>query len=135
VKWYKFFVDASAFLAYLRDEQGADIVENALINGCYISIINWLEVLSKIVDLGENPEEIIQKLKNEGILGNILRIIDCNEEDAITIALLRALTKSAGLSLGDRACLALGKRLNIPVLTADKIWSSLSVGVAITVIR
>jgi PIN domain nuclease of toxin-antitoxin system len=131
----KFVIDASAFLAYLRDEQGADIVENALINGCYISIINWVEVLSKIVDLGENPEEIIQKLKNEGILGNILIIIDCNEEDAITIALLRALTKSAGLSLGDRACLALGKRLNIPVLTADKIWSSLSVGVAITVIR
>ena len=48
---------------------------------------------------------------------------------------LRALIKSAGLSLGDRACLALGKRLNLPVLTADKIWTSLSIGIAITLIR
>ncbi|WP_066380945.1 PIN domain-containing protein [Anabaena sp. CA = ATCC 33047] len=131
----KFVLDASAFLAYLRDEQGADIVETALINGCYISIINWVEILSKIVDLGENPEEIIQQLRNEGLLENSLENIDCNQEDAITIAQLRPVTKRAGLSLGDRTCLALGKRLNLPVLTADKIWSSLSVGVAITVIR
>jgi ribonuclease VapC len=48
----KSVLDASAFLAYLRDEPGAEIVENTLINGCYISIINWVEVLSKIVDLG-----------------------------------------------------------------------------------
>jgi ribonuclease VapC len=41
----KYVLDASAFLAYLRDELGAEIVENALINGCYISIINWVEVL------------------------------------------------------------------------------------------
>jgi ribonuclease VapC len=47
------------FLAYLRDEAGAEIVENALIDGCYISIINWVEVLSKVVDLGESPNEII----------------------------------------------------------------------------
>ena len=41
----KFILDSSAFLAYLRDESGADLVENALIDGCYISIINWAEVL------------------------------------------------------------------------------------------
>ncbi|TRV09271.1 MAG: type II toxin-antitoxin system VapC family toxin [Microcystis wesenbergii Mw_QC_B_20070930_S4] len=46
----KSVLDAAAFLAYLRDEPGAEIVENALINGCYISIINRVEVLSKIVD-------------------------------------------------------------------------------------
>ena len=131
----KSVLDASAFLAYLRDEQGAEIVENALINGCYISIINWAEILSKIVELGEHPDEIITKFKDEGLLGNSLKIVPCTEEDAITIAQLRALTKSAGLSLGDRACLALGKRLNLPVLTADKIWTSLSIGIAITLIR
>ena len=60
-------LDASAFLAYLRDEPGAEIVENALINGCYISIINWVEVLSKIVDLGESAEEIIKRLRDEGL--------------------------------------------------------------------
>ena len=128
-------LDASAFLAYLRDETGAEIVENALIDGCYISIINWVEVLSKVVDLGESPEEIIKRLRDEGLLENSLEIIACNEEDAITIAKFRPLTKSAGLSLGDRACLALGKRLNLPVLTADKVWSSLSLGITINLIR
>jgi PIN domain nuclease of toxin-antitoxin system len=128
-------LDASAFLAYLRDETGAEIVENALIDGCYISIINWVEVLSKVVDLGESPEEIIKRLRDEGLLENSLEIIACNEEDAITIAKFRPLSKSAGLSLGDRACLALGKRLNLPVLTADKVWSSLSLGITINLIR
>jgi ribonuclease VapC len=131
----KLVLDASAFLAYLRDEPGAEIVENALIDGCYISIINWIEVLSKIVDLGESPDDIILQFKNEGLLENSLEIIACSEEDAVTIAKLRPLTKSAGLSLGDRACLALGKRLNLPVLTADKVWSSLSLGITITLIR
>ncbi|MFM6243923.1 MAG: PIN domain-containing protein [Dolichospermum sp.] len=131
----KSVLDASAFLAYLRDEPGAEVVENALINGCYISIINWVEVLSKIVDLGESPEEIIKRLRDEGLLQNSLEIIACNEEDAITIAKFRVLTKSAGLSLGDRACLALGKRLNLPVLTADKVWSNLSLGITITLVR
>lgn len=128
-------LDASAFLAYLRDETGAEIVENALIDGCYISIINWVEVLSKVVDLGESPDEIIKRLRDEGLLENSLEIIACNEEDATTIAKLRPLTKSAGLSLGDRACLALGKRLNLPVLTADKVWTSLSLGITINLIR
>jgi PIN domain nuclease of toxin-antitoxin system len=128
-------LDASAFLAYLRDETGAEIVENALIDGCYISIINWVEVLSKVVDLGESPEEIIKRLRDEGLLENSLEIIACNEEDAITIAKFRPLTKSTGLSLGDRACLALGKRLNLPVLTADKVWTSLSLGITINLIR
>ena len=131
----KSVLDASAFLAYLRDEPGAEIVENALIDGCYISIINWVEVLSKVVDLGESPEEIIKRLRDEGLLENSLEIIACNEEDAITIAKFRPLTKSAGLSLGDRACLALGKRLNLPVLTADKVWTSLSLGITINLIR
>ncbi|QEI40957.1 hypothetical protein BMF77_01539 [Dolichospermum sp. UHCC 0315A] len=74
-------------------------------------------------------------MRDEGLLENSLEIIACNEEDAITIAKLRGLTKSAGLSLGDRACLALGKRLNLPVLTADKVWSSLSLGMTINLIR
>lgn len=131
----KSVLDASALLAYLRDETRAEIVENALIDGCYISIINWVEVLSKVVDLGESPDEIIKRLRDEGLLENSLKIIACNEEDAITIAKFRPVTKSAGLSLGDRACLALGKRLNLPVLTADKVWSSLSLGITINLIR
>ena len=48
---------------------------------------------------------------------------------------LRSVTRHAGLSLGDRACLALGDRLGCPVVTADRVWASLDVGVAIVVIR
>ena len=76
----KSVLDASAFLAYLRDETGAEIVENALIDGCYISIINWVEVLSKVVDLGESPDEIIKRLRDEGLLENSLEIIACNDD-------------------------------------------------------
>ena len=73
-------LDAAAFLAYLRDEPRAEIVENALINRCYISIINWVEVWSKIVDLGESPEEVIKRLRGEGLLENSLEIIACNDD-------------------------------------------------------
>ncbi|WP_319993753.1 PIN domain-containing protein [Deinococcus aetherius] len=56
-------------------------------------------------------------------------------QDALNAARLRPLTKSAELSLGDRYCLALAQRLGVPVLTADRAWSSLSAGVPVTVIR
>jgi PIN domain nuclease of toxin-antitoxin system len=102
-------------------------------DGCSISIINWVEVLWKIVDWGESPEEIIKGLKNEIFLEKSLEI-PCIEEDAITIAKFRPLSKSVGFSLGDRACLGLGKRLNLSVLTADKFWTSLCVGITINLI-
>lgn len=130
-----FILDASALLAYLRDESGATVVENALTQGAYISIVNWAEVLSKVTELGEAPQAFAQRLKDEGILGNSLEIISLTEEDAVAIAQLRPLTRSAGLSFGDRACLALGKRLGLPVLTADRTWTSLSLGVQVQSIR
>ena len=130
-----FVLDASALLAYLRDESGATVVENALTQGAYVSIVNWAEVLSKVTELGEDPQAFAQRLKDEGLLGNSLEIISLTEEDAVTIAQLQPLTISAGLSFGDRACLALGKRLGLPVLTADRTWTSLSLGVQVQSIR
>ncbi len=130
-----FVLDASALLAYLRDEPGALVVENALTQGAYISIVNWTEVLSKVADLGEDPEALSQRLENEGILRNSLEILPLTEEDALLIAQLRPLTKSAGLSLGDRSCLALGKRLGLPVLTADRSWTTFDLGVEVRPIR
>jgi PIN domain nuclease of toxin-antitoxin system len=122
-------------LAYLRDEPGALVVENALTQGAYISIVNWTEVLSKVADFGEDPEALSQRLENEGILRNSLEILPLTEEDALLIAQLRPLTKSAGLSLGDRSCLALGKRLGLPVLTADRSWTTFDLGVEVRPIR
>ena len=130
-----FVLDASALLAYLRDESGATVVENALTQGAYVSIVNWAEVLSKVTELGEDPQAFAQRLKDEGLLGNSLEIISLTEEDAVTIAQLQPLTISAGLSFGDRACLALGKRLGLPVLKADRTWTSLSLGVQVQSIR
>jgi ribonuclease VapC len=131
----RFVLDASALLAYLQDEPGAEIVENALAQSSYISIVNWAEVLSKVADLGENPQLFARRLKDEGLLGNSREILSLTEEDAIAIAQLRPLTKSAGLSFGDRACLALGERLKLLVMTADRNWTSLNLGVQVNSIR
>lgn len=124
-------LDASAFLAYLRDEPGASVVENALTQRACISIINWAEVLSKVADVGEDPEALAHK----GLLGNNLEIIPLTEEDALLVAQLRPLTRTSGLSLGDRACLALGMRLKLPVFTADRTWASLNLAVQVQLIR
>ena len=128
-------LDASAFLAYLRDEPGALVVENALTQRACISVVNWAEVLSKVADVGEDPEALALHLKNEGLLGNSLEIIPLTEEDALVVAQLRPLTKTSGLSLGDRACLALGKRLRLPIFTADRTWASLNLAVQVQLIR
>lgn len=90
-------LDASAFLAYLRDEPGASVVENALTQRACISVVNWAEVLSKVADVGEDPEALALHLENEGLLGNSLEIIPLTEEDALVVAQLRPLTKTSGL--------------------------------------
>lgn len=130
-----FVLDASALLAYLREEPGTETVENAFVRGVYISIVNWAEVISKIAELGENPEVLIRTLENENLLGNRLQILPFTEEDALAVARLRPLTRSAGLSLGDRACIALARRLELPILTCDRTWASLSLSVVVNLIR
>lgn len=127
-------LDASAFLAYLRDEPGALIVETALANGAAMSAINWAEVLSKVAEVNM-PQTLIQEMRNQGILGQQLQIYEFSEEDALEVALLRPLTKNIGLSLGDRACLALAKRLDVNALTADRIWVQVGTDIIVQVIR
>jgi PIN domain nuclease of toxin-antitoxin system len=65
----------------------------------------------------------------------LLRVVPLNEDDSVTIARLRPLTRAHGLSLGDRACLATALRLGRPVLTADRSWANFDVGVTIRLIR
>ena len=130
-------LDASALLAYLQDEPGADLVEDALSVGCRMSAVNWAEVLSKTTDLGRGGTEIVAELTERGLLGQTLGIVPFGEEDAPGVAALRPRTRQLGLSLGDRACLALGQRLRLPVLTADGDWHQLAeeLELEITVIR
>lgn len=128
-------LDASALLAWLRNEPGALSVEAALDTGSAMSVINWAEVLSKSSDLGRDPEDVRRVLLQRGILPNSLLLWPVDEDQAFEIAQLRSKTRSSGLSLGDRACLALAHRLHIPVLTTDRDWKTLKVGVQIQLIR
>jgi len=128
-------LDASALLAFLRGEPGAELVEEALVTGTHISAVNWAEVLSKLAEAGQAPRDVAQDLENQGLLGLALIIHPLEESLAMRIAELRSLTRHKGLSLGDRACLALGSHLQFEVLTADHDWGELDLGLQIRFIR
>ncbi|MEA5549815.1 type II toxin-antitoxin system VapC family toxin [Anabaena cylindrica UHCC 0172] len=122
-------VDASAILALLNQETGSEEVLK-FIGKAAISTVNLSEVIAKLAD-AEIPEEDIRQ-----IISNLnLEVIDFNEEQALKAGMLRPNTKSIGLSFGDRACLALGIFLNQPVLTTDRLWGSISVGVEVRLLR
>ncbi|MGI0484046.1 PIN domain-containing protein [Pantanalinema rosaneae CENA516] len=130
----KVVLDASALLVYLCDEVGAEMVEEALSQGAYISALNWAEVLSKVTGLGENPAMIATRLENQGLFSQGLTIVPLTEIDALTISQIYALTKGTQLGLGERACLGLAQRLALPVLTTDRSWSNLNLNIEICLI-
>ena len=122
-------IDASALLALLNDEPGADVVAEALPEGV-ISAVNLSEVVAKLCDAGMPEKAIHQALQPFGI-----EIVPFDEEQAYQAGLLRTSTQNFGISLGDRACLSLAKKLGIDALTADRAWTELSIGTTIKVIR
>lgn len=122
-------VDTSALLAVLKEEPGAELVYPHL-PYAVISSVNLIEAASYLVGQGLSLEEtshIIQDLS--------LDIAAHDMQQAFIAASLLPHTKSKGLSLGDRACLALALHRNLPVFTADKVWASLDIGVDIRLIR
>lgn len=100
-----------------------------------MSAVNWAEVLSKLGELGEDPVSVDQGLRRQGLAGGSIELLDLTAADAVEIARLHTTTRSRGLSLGDRACLALGLRLKLPVITADRSWVGLRPGVTVRAIR
>jgi ribonuclease VapC len=118
-------LDASALLALINEERGAHVVKTAIASGAAISVVNWIEVLSKLVEEGENPELASARISAANPGEAAIKIEPVTAEDAIEAARLRPLTKDQGLSLADRACLALGRRLSAAVLTADREWTGL----------
>ncbi|MGH8248164.1 MAG: type II toxin-antitoxin system VapC family toxin [Gammaproteobacteria bacterium] len=128
-------LDASALLAYVLNEPGAEQVAAAIRQRAAIGAVNWAEVLSKLSDRGVRPDHAIRSLAHQGMLGEGLIVHPVDEATAREIALLRPLTKSRGLGIGDRACLALARELDLPVLTTDRAWARLGLGVNIRVIR
>jgi ribonuclease VapC len=122
-------VDASALLALLNAEPGADIVAEALPEGV-ISTVNLSEVVAKLCGAGMPEKAIHQALQPLG-----LEVVPFDEEQAYQAGLPRVATRNTGISLGDRACLGLAKVLGAVVLTADRTWVGLSIGATIKVIR
>ncbi|MBF8266309.1 MAG: uncharacterized protein HW384_2173 [Dehalococcoidia bacterium] len=122
-------LDASALLALLNQEPGSQVVAAALSRAA-ISAINLCEVVTKLANAGM-LEATIRKV----VGGLSLEIEPFDIDQTYEAGMLHTITKSLGLSLGDRGCLSLARRLNLPVLTADRTWAQLKVGVQIKVIR
>ena len=95
-----------------------------------MSVVNLVEVVTKLQDGGIPDPDIAPMIDQLH-----LAIADFDELQAYEAGLLRRRTRSAGLSLGDRACLALALRLRLPVLTADRSWTTLNLPVTVTAIR
>ena len=128
-------LDASALLAHLRDEPGADVVAEAIATGAVISTVNLAEVFSRVADRGVDPAKLAAELTQSGLLDGAITVEPFTAADAIDAGRLRPLTRDAGLSLGDRACLALARRLDAPALTADTDWQEVAHGVELHPIR
>ncbi len=128
-------LDASALLAYLRDEPGRDIVDELLEEICAISAANWAEVLSRLAGEGKDPDEASAELAERGVLHSSLTVHPLDEAQARRIAALRPITRDFGLSLADRACLALAEVLELPAFTADRAWDGLDLDLQIRLIR
>jgi len=123
-------LDASAVLALLHDEPGAEIVAVAL-PGAVLSTVNLAEVIGKLVDAELDSSRLRQLLTAAGVVLEPL-----SEQDAELAGALRALPKGRSLSLGDRCCLALTLRSRpAEVLTADQAWTEVQLPVHVRLVR
>lgn len=95
----------------------------ALLKGALMSAVNLSEVAAKLVDIGMAETEIRDAIEPLGV-----EVVTFDGEAAVAAGLLRRESRRAGLSLGDRACLALGRERGLPVLTSDTAWASLDLG-------
>ncbi|MBB1492768.1 type II toxin-antitoxin system VapC family toxin [Paracoccus sp. MC1854] len=122
-------LDSSALLCVLNGEAGADQVTQAL-PSAVIGAANLAEVVTKLRERGLSAEEV------EEVLGSLhLDVRPLTQAQAYATGHLRPATRALGLSLGDRACLALAAELGAPALTADQAWGSTEAGVTVEVIR
>jgi ribonuclease VapC len=122
-------LDASALMAVLREEPGAQAVE-AVLDAAAISAVNLSEVQAKLVERGTPAETAWSWL-----IDLDLRVIDFDLAQARIAGDLRPVTGARGLSLGDRACLALARARGAPAMTADRTWAGLDVGIEIRTLR
>jgi ribonuclease VapC len=122
-------LDSSVILAHINDEPGSDNAAQYF-GDALISAVNLAEVTGKLVERGASLGLVRLALSRYG-----LQVAIFDEELAELTGALRAATKSFGLSLGDRACLALGQRYSLPVLTADRMWKELGLPIEVRLLR
>jgi PIN domain nuclease of toxin-antitoxin system len=122
-------LDASALMAVLREEAGSAAVE-AVLDHAAISAVNLSEVQAKLVERGTAAGTAWSSLVDLD-----LEVVDFDAPQAKAAGDLRSLTRAQGLSLGDRACLALAQALGLPAMTADRAWAGLEIGIEIRAVR
>ncbi len=122
-------LDASALLAALADEPGGERVAR-LLDGAVVSSVNWAEVLGRFVDLGLETGDREAEIESLGV-----SIEPFTVRQAELAAGLLPLTRKAGLSFGDRACLAVALDLGGHPVTADRAWGRIDIGLQVTLIR
>ncbi len=125
----KVVLDASALLALVNQEPGQDIVAE-LLPRSLVSAVNASEFVAKLTDQGM-PEGEVQEV----LVALNVTVVPFDEAQGLVAGYLRAVTKPFGLSLGDRACLALGLQVQCPVVSADKTWAQLDLPLEIQIIR
>lgn len=112
-------LDASAVLAYLQGEPGWEQVDESLGGAarCCVTAANQAEIIAKSLDRGVEQDDL------RAILSVLdYTVVGLTVEDGAAAGWMRNLTRPLGLSLGDRLCLAVGQRLKMPILTADRPW-------------
>jgi len=121
--------DSSVILAHLHNEPGADRAA-ALLGDAIMCAVNFSEIVAKLAERGASLSLIRPALSRYG-----MQVIPFDEDLAERAGALRATTKAFGLSLGDRACLALAERSRLPVLTADRMWKDLGLHIDVQILR
>lgn len=124
-----YVLDASALLAWLHGEPGGERVP-ALLDGASVSAVNWCEVVQKALQRGANVDGMLDDVREMG-----LNVEPFTAAQADRAAVLWAQSRQQGLSLGDRACIALAIELSATALTTDRRWAQLGLDAAIEFLR
>lgn len=122
-------LDSSALLAMLFFEPGCERVAELVPQSC-MSTVNLAEVLGRLARDGRTLDEALDRIEQMGIAW-----VDFDRALAVGAAALLLPTAPFGLSLGDRACLALARLHDLPAVTADRAWAQLDLGIAIEIVR
>lgn len=122
-------IDTSVVLAFFKVEPGWEAT-GELLREAGMCSVNASELVAKFIDFGKSGEQARELVRALGI-----EIFPADETLALDSGALRQGTRHLGLSLGDRFCLALGQRENLPVYTADRRWAELAGGIDVRLIR